>query len=268
MRYLLVVFTFFIMISVSAQEIDNLLGFITTKDKKNIEIINQAVAAYNRADYKQGLKLLKKKMKKDAAFYDGYLFMAYGEVQIKKNQKAVELLNKGISIEPKIPIGYFLRGNVYLDMKHYRLALRDYKKCIKLDPQFYPAYNNLALIRVFNQGKAKPVSNDFEMARKDLSLLLSCDEDKSGIEEIYFNLGLVNLQLNKYYEATCFFSKAVASEKIRDKCVYYNAVSKFHIKLYKEAEIDFKTAQKNNFRSDECEKYLSLIKLIINHNNE
>ena len=40
-------------------------------------------------------------------------------------------------------------------------------------------------------------------------------------------------------------------------------ISMFNLKLYKEAEKEFRIVQLNNYRSEECEKYLSLIELII-----
>ncbi|MBL4668480.1 MAG: hypothetical protein JKY30_04380 [Flavobacteriales bacterium] len=262
MRYLLAITSLFITISSFSQDAESLLSFVSTQEKDELEAINHTVLTYKHGNYKYGIKLLKKKMKK-GVFYDGFLFLGYGEKQLGNNKKSIEFFNKAINLKPKTPIGYFIRGNTYLDMKYYRLALGDYKKCIKFDSLFYPAYNNLALIRLFNQGEAKPHKNDFKMAKEDLNFLLNCDENKNGIEEIYFNLGLVNLNLNQYYEATCFFTKAIGAEKIKNKAMYYNAVSKFNLKLYKEAEKEFRIVQLNNYRSEECEKYLSLIELII-----
>ncbi len=208
------------------------------------------------------MKLLKKEMKKDEVFYDGFLFLGYGENEIGNDKNAVGYFNKAIALAPKVPIGYFMRGNIHMDMENYRLALKDYKKCIKLDSLFYPAYNNLALTKIFNQGKAGVHRNDFKMAKKELKLLLDCDVDNVGIEDVYFNLGLIHLNLNQYYEAMCFFSKAEYSEELKYRTVYYGGVSKFNLKLYSNAESDFKRSQLNNYRPEECEKYLSLIRLI------
>ncbi|PCJ00139.1 MAG: hypothetical protein COB15_03115 [Flavobacteriales bacterium] len=268
LKYFFVILFSLMSICSYAQNAKQLLDFVTTEEKGQLDVINHSVMAFEHGNYKYGLKLLKKKMKKDGDFYDGILFQAYGERQIQNLKNAIQYLNKSIALNPKAPIAYFLRGNTYMDIANYRLALTDYKKCIKLDSSFLPAYNNLALVRIFNQGKAKAHKNDFKMAKSELSLLQNCDEDNAGIEEVYFNLGLISMHLNKYYDAICCFSKAEGSEKMKNKSIYYNGVCKFNIKLYEDAVTDFEKSQTNNYRSEECEKYLSLINLISQNKNE
>ena len=266
MKSILFIMMFLLGCSSYAQNVENLLDFVSTKKQDQINTIDQAALAYKHGNFKYGIKLLKKKIKKSGVFYDAYLFIGYGERSMKNSNKALEYYNKSIIIGPKFPIGYFLRGNVFLEMEKYRLALKDYKRCIKLDSLFYPAYNNLALTKVFNQGESDIHQRDFKMAKNELELLLNCNEDMEGIESIYFNLGLIHLQLNQYYDAMCFFNKAESSEKLTNKANYYKAVTKFNIKLYSSAASDFKKSLSNNYRSEECEKYLSLIRLITQRN--
>lgn len=268
MRRVLFILIVLFSLNASGQNVEQLLDFVSTEDKGQKDVIDHSVFAYKHGNYKYGMKLLKKKMKKDGAFFDGVLFLGYGERQTQNFKAAIEYFNKAITMKPKGALAYFLRGNTYLDMDSYRMALTDYKMCIKLDSMFLPAYNNLALVRIFNQGEATVHRNDFKMAKDELSMLQNCDADNAGIEEIYFNLGLISMHLNKYYDAICCFSKSEKSDKMKNKSLYYNGVCKFNIKLYIDAESDFEKSQINNYRSDECEKYLSLIKLLAQNTNE
>lgn len=247
-------------LSIYSQNIETLLHHIETKNPEELKLIQKTANIYSNENYSYGIRYLKKSLKRHGTFYDGLLFIAYGYRKQKKYDKSIKYFNQAVTKQPKSALGYFLRGNTYLDVKKYRSALQDYKTCIKQDYRFYQAYNNMAILKVANQGGSGNIhKNDFKHAEKILGSILSCDEDKSAMEKIYFNLGLVQLNLNQYSEALCFFNKAVTLHEIKANALFYRGVSNFKLKSFKEAKADFKEAKTLGFKVKDCDDYLLLI---------
>lgn len=250
---------FFFPYLLDGQNISTLLNYVETENTTQLEIIQKSGEIFSNENYKYGIRYLKSKIKKEP-FYDGLLFIAYGYRKQKKYDKSLQYFHSAITQSPKKPLGYFLRGNTYLEMEKYRLALQDYKKCIKQDSLFYQAYNNMALLKIKNQGGSRIIHrNDLKYAEKILSSILGCNEETSSMEDVCFNLGLVQLNLHHYSDAICFFNKALYNDNIKYKAIFYRGVSNFKLKQYKQAESDFQKAKDNYYKIDDCNEYLQLI---------
>jgi tetratricopeptide (TPR) repeat protein len=73
--------------------------------------------------------------------------------------KAIELLNQAVSIDPKNYIAYKNRGNVYANIQKFDNAISDYNIAIKLKPDDAGSY--------LNRGSAKLKKNDISGACAD-----------------------------------------------------------------------------------------------------
>ena len=58
----------------------------------------------------------------------------------KDYKKAIEFLDKAISLNPRNPDSYYWRGYAYDELEHYQKAIEDFTKSINLNPQDAPVY--------------------------------------------------------------------------------------------------------------------------------
>ncbi len=85
---------------------------------------------------------------------------------------------------------YFLLGNLLLEKKKYRPAIKAYRESIRLNPTFYKAYNN--------SGNSKFYLTKYRQAVKTYNLGIA-KTDKHA--ELFYNLGNAHLMLKEYSEA-------------------------------------------------------------------
>lgn len=117
----------------------------------------------------------------------------------KKFIESIDFLKKSISLNKNFFIAYHQLGMVYEALKDFNQAIICYKKSIALDKEgFSLSLNNLGNIYLDIK--------DYERALFFFNSALKLQGDKSSI---YFNLGLVNFQLNRMSEALFFFEKAI-----------------------------------------------------------
>ncbi|MCU0549815.1 MAG: tetratricopeptide repeat protein [Leptolyngbya sp. Prado105] len=79
---------------------------------------------------------------------------ALGTAHFQKQQyeESIKNIQAGLKIKPDTPGAYFDMGNAYLMLKKNREAIAHYEKAVSLDKQFWPAINNIGLIR-YEEGK-------------------------------------------------------------------------------------------------------------------
>ena len=65
---------------------------------------------------------------------------------LKRYDEAEEIINKGISINPSSPLGYYYLGRIAFDRKKMGKAVGYYKKALKVDPAFKPAYIGIGIV--------------------------------------------------------------------------------------------------------------------------
>ena len=100
---------------------------------------------------------------------------------IKDNSGAVEDYSKAIELNPKNADNYFGRGNVYRDMKNYKMAIVDFSYAIK-----YDAGNGDLQYSFFNRAMIKKeIGEDF---CQDLKKACELDSVAPGLCDNYNNL--------------------------------------------------------------------------------
>jgi predicted O-linked N-acetylglucosamine transferase (SPINDLY family) len=172
----------------------------------------------------------------------------------KKFIESTDLLKKSISLNKNFFIAYHQLGLVYEALKDFNQAILCYQKSIALDKEGYSLSLN-------NLGNIYLDIKDYERALFFFNSALKLQGDKSSI---YFNLGLVNFQLNRMSEALVFFEKAVeldnknikfsttllgSSHFLDHNVLYYKKYSEIfrnNIKKYNSSEISqFRYLTKN-----------------------
>jgi tetratricopeptide (TPR) repeat protein len=92
------------------------------------------------------------------------MYMAEAYFALGQYDSALVTINKTLVVLPesnkdqlKIEGFYNIRGSIYLAQNNYQQAIRDFNKCIELNPEFAPAYANRAAakINIAKQVRAK-----------------------------------------------------------------------------------------------------------------
>jgi tetratricopeptide (TPR) repeat protein len=79
---------------------------------------------------------------------------ALGTAYFQKQQyeESIKQIQVGLKLKPDTAGAYFDMGNAHMMLKRNRDAIASYEKAIGLDKQFWPAINNIGLIR-YEEGK-------------------------------------------------------------------------------------------------------------------
>lgn len=115
--------------------------------------------------------------------------------------RAIDLFNKAIELDPQNPEAYAGRGWVKLKSDQYEEAIDDYDKAIKLDPEKASSYSERAIAKK-NNGNIEQAINDFNKA---------IDIDNTNAT-FYNNRGDAKLSMGEYQEAKNDFQRAIDCE--------------------------------------------------------
>jgi tetratricopeptide (TPR) repeat protein len=126
-------------------------------DKADVEVLELASAAYegnNQTD--QAVDLLKQAISLDPANVSLYLHFADIASVHQSFQVGINVVNDGISQQPKAAPLYFARGVLYVQTGQFDQAQADFEKAYQLDPK--------QSLRVAAQGLAAVEANDLDKA--------------------------------------------------------------------------------------------------------
>ncbi|TRT73130.1 MAG: serine protease [Microcystis sp. M_OC_Ca_00000000_S217Cul] len=116
----------------------------------------------------------------------------------KKYELALADFNKAMKLNPNYAMAYSGRGELYYYQQKYELALADFNKAIELDSKLAGAYSNRGGI-YYNQQK-------YELALADFNKAIELD---SKLAEAYNNRGGIYYNQQKYELALADFNKAI-----------------------------------------------------------
>jgi tetratricopeptide (TPR) repeat protein len=233
-------------------------GVIQTTIPAERNIIISAQQLYKSNKIYEAIALLKKTVKQQSGFYDAHFYLGFFYQEIQNHKKAVIHFSTAIRIKENNKEPYFLRGNSFVALGYYRPALDDYVKTIRLDPEFYGAYNNIAYIKIMNQGSSGNAHvRDVELAKQEISKIL----DKIDVDDksVYFNMGIIHLRLGMYQKAVDFLKKSVMLDSGCSKCYYYLALAYFYEREYKLAKQNFSQSWKQGYNTRSVEDFIQYI---------
>jgi tetratricopeptide (TPR) repeat protein len=143
-----------------------------------------------------------------------YVVLADGYSKIKNYDKAVELLNEALKINPKQVSAYIALGNIYLARGNGTDAIKSFQKAIDIDPGNPEAKTRKAkvyiLINNFNEG---------------ISLLNEAVQSNPDYAPAYYELAELNYSLKDYAKAAEYYSSYMNnSEATLDKKRRYASI--------------------------------------------
>lgn len=191
----------------------SLILFLSCSRSKNLE--SESRLLYDRNEYNKALSVLEKHLERNfkdtSAYYLGYL------IEKKRNHhfKALEYLNKTISLDSLNTNHYLNRIDLYnnLSGKH-DFVLKDLDKLIEIDSSNKFRYLNEKSIVFFNQGKY------------DNTIILA--KESYAIEENYTSLVLIAgsyFATNKYKEGLLWANRMVEFDKDVGEGYYFRGMA-------------------------------------------
>lgn len=204
---------------------------------------------------------LKKTIKKDKDHYSAYLLLAYIYYRQGDFDKAMGELNDLIARNSDYADAYFLKGNILLENENYQQALLNYKLTLKKDNAYTNALNNIAVIRIRNQGTGGIHQNDLKLAKSDILEIFTIDSTSN--ERILMNIGIIHIGLFEHQEAKDYFTKIIDRNATLLAEAYFNrALASYYLRQYDEAVADFTEAEMQGCDSDRVGEFIDHIKYI------
>ena len=113
------------------------------KEKSSGELYEEAqiyLTDIEKNDPVKALEILNKVITLDPGSIKAYLSRADAYVDLGENEKAFEDFNTAIQLNSDAPDIYLKRGEIYSDLKQYEKAFEDYNHAIRLKPNLANAY--------------------------------------------------------------------------------------------------------------------------------
>lgn len=151
----------------------------------------------------------KKKEKSAGELYqEALVFLT--DIEKSDPEKALEYLNKAISLEPDFTEAYISRAEAHISFDNSEMAFEDFEKAIQLDPTYAEVY--------FKRGKVYSGLEQNEKAFEDFNKAISL---KPNFAEVYFERGKVLFSLSAYKKAFQDFSHTLSIDPNHTKASFY-----------------------------------------------
>lgn len=122
---------------------------VIAKDPTNSRAYtNLALSRMENEDYQKAQELLEKAVTLDPKKSSPYLIRGYLAFVLHQNEQALSDLTKAIELNPRAPDGFYYRGEVYRNQREYDKALADYKSALALHPFYTDVYMGKALVHM------------------------------------------------------------------------------------------------------------------------
>ncbi len=155
---------------------------------KDAEVFRQIAEAWLVTDTKEAeeaIKMANAAIKLEPKNAENYILL--GDAQLEKNptdgSTPIKSYQKASELNPKSPKGLLRQGRLYQRARNYKLALDFYKQAIALDPNFAPAYREIAEL----YSMAGQPANSIENWKKYLELNNSEQARYRFMSALYFN---------------------------------------------------------------------------------
>lgn len=184
-----------------------------------------------------------------------YLNLGIESIDKKKYLKAIELLDKAISLNPQNSDSYYWRGVSYTELKQYQKAITDYSKSISLNPKDAPVYTGrgyaydalgeyqkakLDLIKaseLYKEAGDIAVYDDIQESLKivENNITISQQRNQENSEAYYLNIASNLLNEKKNKEAIEFLDKAINLNLRNPDSYYWRGYAYNELKQYQKA---------------------------------
>ena len=168
------------------------------KDALYIQKIDDGWKFYKDKNFNKALELFNEAVALNPNDYQGYYGRGTTYRCLSKYDESLTDLNKAIQLNPNNAAAYNDRGNAYSYLKQYDAAVADYNKSLQLNPNDAAAYNN--------RGNAYSYLKQYDAAITDYNKSLQLNPNDA---DAYYNRGLAYCELKQYQKAIADFTKYI-----------------------------------------------------------
>lgn len=204
-----------------------------TDESMALDLFTRAVERMEEENYEEAKELLRKSLKENPDFFEGYLKMAETLMSLEDHEPAERVLARAESMKPDDPGTLLLKAELAADTKQKEEALKVMEDCVAKRPgdlMFIIGIGNIALdkgwvdeavryfemaksvdpnlIHVYNRlGIAYSRKGMYDSALSMYELALNIDEADAGV---HFNIGMTHFRKGEKKKALASFRQSTA----------------------------------------------------------
>lgn len=167
-----------------------------------ISDLQKAKQAYDKASYKEAIKLYTKLITDGNATHLDYYYRGYAYYFTKMSQNAYDDFSVTIKLAPDFAEAYFIRGSMLINSEQVQDAINDLNMAVK-----YATNDTIKVISYSNRASAKLYTQNLEGAMKDCLDALKIDSASRLSFGAYVNLSTCYGQQKKHNEAIDILKK-------------------------------------------------------------
>ena len=107
--------------------------------------------------------------------------LALTQEKLNRPKDALKTYDRYLQLQPKSKLGYYNRGNVYLNQKKYNDAIKDFRRSLEIEDRFVDAHNQIALA-YFRQKKYQDALKEIRHAAEVNTTNKIVNENKAALE--------------------------------------------------------------------------------------
>ena len=158
----------------------------------------QALVFHQRGELTKAQSLYEKILKKQPKHFDSLHLLGVLLCQTDHHQRAFDLLDKAIKLNPNNAALYLNRGNALYNLKQFSDALENYDKAILLKSDYAEAYSN--------RGDVLQHLKQFSIAIASYDKAIQFE---AGLAETHYSRGNSLIHLNQFDAAIVSYDKAI-----------------------------------------------------------
>jgi tetratricopeptide (TPR) repeat protein len=214
-------------------------SFQITQAQTAKDYFNTGLDLYKNKQYEKAIQILNKAIKMDPDYLYAYQVRGNSFYALRQYDDAFNDYADAIDIEPNNAINCYNFGNVYGVLKIYDTAIMNYDKAIKLKPDYANAYGA--------RGGAYNNLQMFDRAISDFNKALLFD---STAAFVYNNRGLAYSSIGQYDLSVNDFKKAISMDVNKERAYVIINIMEPLARLYRFSEAaDLYTAFRTNYKT-------------------
>jgi len=201
---------------------------------------NKALEEFSNKNYKDSIHYFEKSIVYKIEIETSYYNIGVCYMELKDYQSAIIIYNLLIKENNTTNFSIFYnQGICYFNMGDHKNALLNYFKCLKTNPNYSSANNNIAIIYIEDKKYDKAIVhlnkcisldkdhinfyinisdcyNQLKKYNKSLELSntgLKLNKESNNLKFLYNNIGLSHKGLNNYKDAIQYFNKCIELDK-------------------------------------------------------
>lgn len=192
------------------------------------QLYQKGISKYNKADYKQAIKLLSRAININPQYSSAYNSRGDAYYRLGNYQKSQQDSSAAIRHNPKDANAYYDRAfSLYL-IGEFNGAIIDYNQAIKLNPEYANAY--------YGRGLARHEIKENDKAIEDLDRAIALNPK---FTKAYLQRGIVNREIGEKLEAIKDFEKAIKNNPQYTEAYYERGITRYALNEKLAAKKDF-----------------------------